>query len=201
MAPRSLARRAEWRYADPMSGRYEDEDGRVHSVTWGWGRDADERPGLPWIGIFLLIFGGLLLLQQVAPEVRAAGSLIVLAFGLAFLVSWIANRRTSALYVGAIVTALGLAGALTDLGYIGGEGWGTLFLGIAFVAIAFIRAATRGGWGWQAIIGGLLIVIGGSAVASHTAGLADVSRFVWPVVILALGVLLLVRGGTRRGWS
>ena len=79
-----------------MSGRYEDEQGQVHVVSWGWGRDADERPGLPWIGIFLLIFGGLLLLQQLAPEVRAVGSLIVLGAGLAFLISWMTNRRSSA---------------------------------------------------------------------------------------------------------
>src|SRR5204862_4256434 len=147
------------------------------------------------------IFGGLLLLQEVAPEVRAAGSLIVLAFGLAFLVSWVSNRRTSALYVGAIVSALGLAAALSDLGYISGEGWGTLFLGIAFVAIALIRATSHGGWGWQAVIGGLLIVLGGSTVASHTAGLAAISRFIWPVLILVVGVLLLLRGNTRRGWG
>ena len=184
-----------------MSGRYEDEQGQVHVVSWGWGRDADERPGLPWIGIFLLIFGGLLLLQQLAPEVRAAGSLIVLGAGLAFLISWMTNRRSSALYVGAILTALGLAATLSDLNYVSGEGWGTLFLGIAFVAIAVIRASTRGGWGWQAIVGGLLVVLGGSTVASHTAGLADVSRFVWPVLILVLGIALLLRGGTRRSWS
>jgi hypothetical protein len=184
-----------------MTGRYEDEHGQVHVMTWGWGRDADERPGLPWIGIFLLIFGGLLLLQQLAPEVQAAGSLIVLALGAAFLVSWVTNRRSSALYVGAVLTALGLAAALSDAGYIAGEGWGTLFLGIAFVLIALIRAAQRGGWGWQAIVGGLLVVLGGSTVASHTAGLADVSRFIWPVLILLLGVVLLVRGSTRRSWG
>src|SRR6266496_1335023 len=107
-----------------MSGRYQGEDGQVHAVTWNWGHDADARPGLPWIGIFLVIFGALLLLEQVAPEFRAAGSLVVLAFGLAFLVSWLANRRTAALYVGAIVTALSLAGVLTDLNVISGEGWG-----------------------------------------------------------------------------
>ena len=48
---------------------------------WEWGPDDARRPGLPWIGIFLLVFGGLLLLQQVNPNARAAGSLIVLAVG------------------------------------------------------------------------------------------------------------------------
>jgi hypothetical protein len=176
-----------------------DQGGRVVRVErYGWYRETDDRPGLPWIGIFLVIFGGLLLLEQVAPELRAAGSLVVLAFGLAFLVSWIANRRMSALYVGAVVTALSLAAALTDLNVITGEGWGTLFLGIAFVGIAAVRAAGGGGLGWQAIFGGLLVVIGGSTVASHLAGVPDASRLVWPLVIVVLGLLLLIRGTSRR---
>jgi hypothetical protein len=183
-----------------MSGPETSEKGgrAVRIERYGWYRETDDRPGLPWIGIFLVIFGGLLLLEQVAPELRAAGSLIVLAFGLAFLVSWVANRRMSALYVGAVVTALSLAAALTDLNVISGEGWGTLFLGIAFIGIAAVRAIGGGGLGWQAIFGGLLVVIGGSTVASHLAGVPDASRFVWPIVIVVLGLLLLARGASRR---
>ena len=32
----------------------------VRTWAWRWGPDEDRRPGLPWIGIFLVIFGALL---------------------------------------------------------------------------------------------------------------------------------------------
>jgi hypothetical protein len=182
-----------------MSGDYRDEHGGVHVVTWGWNREGDDRPGLPWIGIFLVVFGGLLLLQQVAPEFRAAGSVLLLAIGLAFLVSWLANRRTPALYVGGIISALGLASVLTEGGVISGDGWGTLFLGVAFIAIALIRAAGGGGWGWQLLIGGLLAVSGGSTVSSHVAGFPEIGRYAWPFFLVLVGVALLLRSSARRG--
>jgi hypothetical protein len=184
-----------------MSDPVGPEQGRVHVVGWGWGRDADERPGLPWIGIFLVIFGGLLLLQQIAPEFRQAGSLFFLAVGVAFLISWAANRRTSALYVGGIVTAIALSDVLSQAGYISGDGWGTLFLGIAFILIGLIRAGGRGGWGWQFIFGGLLVVSGGSSVAAHVAGFPEIGRYAWPVLLLVVGIALLLRGSRRRSWG
>ena len=70
---------------------------RVYSWEWGpdrWGPTRQRRPGLPWIGIFLLVFGGLLVLQQLYPEARSLGSLLVLAIGLAFLIRWAMTRGT-----------------------------------------------------------------------------------------------------------
>ena len=184
-----------------MSGRPGTDDGQVHVVGWGW-HSPNDRAGVPWIGIFLLVFGALLLVQQVAPELQAAGSLVALAIGLAFIVSWLANRRTSALYVGAIITALSLPDVLRAAGVIdGGEGWGTFFLGIAFLGIAAIRAVERGGWGWQVVFGGLLVLTGGSTVASHVPGFPEIGRYAWPIVLIGLGVVLVFRGGWRSRWS
>jgi hypothetical protein len=177
------------------------DDGRVHVVSWGWA-GQDERAGVPWIGIFLVVFGGLLLLQQAAPELKAAGNLVALAIGVAFLVSWLANRRASALYVGAIISALTLPDVLASAKVIdGGEGWGTFFLGIAFLIIAAIRAVQRGGWGWQLVFGGLLVLMGGSTVARHVAGFPAIGQYAWPIVLIALGVALVLRGGFRPRWS
>ncbi|MHB8460365.1 MAG: hypothetical protein ACYDAK_03285 [Candidatus Limnocylindrales bacterium] len=176
-----------------------DDGGGIHVLEWNWGggRDAG-RPGVPWFGVFLVVFGGLLLLQQVAPEFRAAGSLVVLAVGLAFLISWAARRRTSALYIGAIITAIALPSVLTDAGVISGDGWGTFALGIAFIAIALVRAASRGGWGWQLALGGLLTILGGSTVASHVSGFPEIGRYAWPIALVLIGVAFVLRGTARR---
>src|SRR5258705_11879552 len=95
----------------------EPEGGPVRVYGWSWGRDEDRRPRLPWIGIFLVIFGALLLLDRALPEYQRAGNLVVLAAGLAFLVVWVLRRGTFALYAGAFLTAASVPGLITALGY------------------------------------------------------------------------------------
>ena len=158
---------------------------------WEWGPDGSRRPGLPWIGIFLLVFGGLLLVQQVYPEFESLGSVLVLAIGLAFLVKWAIDRGTGSLYAGAIITALAVPGLLNAAG-IEAEGLTTFSLGVAFLFIAGVRAATGGGWGWQLWFGGLLALIGGVSISSPTAG-----SLVVPAILIALGAALLLRDAGR----
>jgi hypothetical protein len=161
--------------------------------TWEWGPDQARRPGMPWIGIFLLVFGGLLLLQQLYPQARSVGSVLVLAIGLAFLIRWAMTRGTGSLYAGAIITALAVPSALTNAG-LGREGVGTLALGVAFLFIALIRAMSGGGVGWQAWFGGLLAVIGGVSVVQPQVG-----GLLVPVALVVLGVLLVLGGGLGFG--
>ena len=59
------------RLGPDSGGRMPGEPG-VRVYHWEWGPDDARRPGLPWIGIFLLVFGGLLLIQQAVPAVRGA---------------------------------------------------------------------------------------------------------------------------------
>ncbi len=176
------------RLGPDSGGRF--DDARVHS--WEWGPDRARRPGLPWIGIFLLVFGGLLLLQQLYPEARSIGSVVVLAIGLAFLVKWAISRGTGSLYAGAIITALAVPGALTEAG-VERDGLGTLSFGIAFLFIAAVRAASGGGVGWQAWFGGLLALLGGVNVITP-----EVGGLILPLALVGLGVALLL-GGSMRG--
>jgi hypothetical protein len=172
----------------PDSGGHAPGDGNVRVYTWEWGTDDQHRPGLPWIGIFLLVFGGLLLLQQLFPQFQAVGSVVVLAIGLAFLVKWAVDRGAGSLYAGSIITALALPGLLNAAG-IEANGLTTFFLGVAFLFIAAVRLATGGGAGWQLWFGGLLAVIGGAQIAN-----APLGGYILPVILVALGLLLIVRG-------
>ena len=184
---------------DPVTRLGPDSGGRgpaqqdVRFHTWEWGPDQARRPGLPWIGIFLLVFGGLLLLQQLYPEARSLGSVLVLAIGLAFLIKWALDRGTGSLYAGAIITALAAPGVINAVGY-DADGLGTFCFGIAFLAIAAIRVASGGGWGWQGVFGGLLALLGGVNMLTP-----EVGGLLVPLILLVLGGMLVFGGLGHRG--
>ena len=187
---------------DPITRLGPDSGGRdpgappadIKVYSWEWGPDQARRPGLPWIGIFLLTFGGLLLIQQLVPGAEAVGSVLVLAIGVAFLIKWAIDRGTGSLYAGAIITALAAPGIINALGF-DVDGLGTFCFGIAFLFIAGVRAASGGGWGWQAIFGGLLVLLGGVNMLTP-----DVGGLLVPLALLVLGAVLIFGGG-RRGSS
>jgi hypothetical protein len=172
----------------PDSGGRAPGEPAVRVYHWEWGPDGARRPGLPWIGIFLLVFGALLLLQQAFPQFRGVGSVVVLAVGVAFLIKWAIDRGTGSLYAGAIITALAVPGLLDAAG-VEADGLSTFSFGIAFLFIAAVRAASGGGWGWQLWFGGLLTLVGAVNIAGASFG-----GYVLPLLLVALGVLLIMRG-------
>jgi hypothetical protein len=183
----------------PDSGGRAPSDGdvRVYSWEWGTGRPDDQgrRPGLPWIGVFLLVFGGLLVIQQLYPQSQAIGSVLMLAIGLAFLIRWAVTRGTGSLYVGAIITALAVPPALDNAG-LSRDGLGTFSLGIAFLFIALVRATGGGGVGWQAWFGGLLALIGAVNLVQPQIG-----GLIVPIAIVAIGAVLVVGSLVAPGRS
>lgn len=176
-----------------MNDRRMPSDPGVRAWAFRWGRDEERRPGLPWVGIFLVVFGLLLLLEQALPEYRRLGDVAVLAAGLASLGAWLLRRGTIALYAGAFLTAAALPGTIQALGQPLGPGWGTLFFGLAFLFVAAVRMSQGGGLGWQALYGAILVLIGASEIAKP-----DVAGFAWPLILVAIGLLLLIRGGRPR---
>ena len=120
--------------------------------------------------------------------------MVVLAIGLAFLVKWAVDRGTGSLYAGAIITALAVPGLLNAAG-VEADGLSTFSFGVAFLFIAAVRLASGGGWGWQLWFGGLLALVGGVSIAGASFG-----GYIVPLLLVALGGLLLLRGsGARYG--
>jgi hypothetical protein len=171
------------------------EGGVVRAYSWEWSDMGGPRGRgrLPWFGIFLVAFGVLLLLQLVFPALETMGSVLFLAVGVAFLLSWLVNRGMGSLYLGSIITALAAPDLLIAAGVPDQSGLGTLCLGVAFLFIAFVRAISGGGVGWQAGLGAILALIGASTYAIPALG-----AVFWPLVILGLGVFVIVRATTRR---
>lgn len=165
--------------------------------SWQWGPDDHRRPGLPWIGVFLLVFGLLLLLERFVPQFRLAGSGFLLAVGLVLLVRWAVERGIGSLYAGAIITGLAAPGLLEGLGIVSGGGLGMLCLGLAFLFIALVRSSSRGGLGWQAWFGGLLVVFGLTRLTLPAMG-----QLLLPAVLVVIGVVLVLGGlGSGRRWT
>jgi len=149
--------------------------GGVRVYGWQWSHEDDRGPRLPWIGIFLVVLGALLLLNRVLPEYRSLGNVVVLAAGLAFLVLWLVNRGTLALYAGAFLTAAAVPGLLEGLDIVTGPGLGTLSFGVALVFVAGVRV--------------ILVALGGSQLA-----LPDLAGLILPLLLVALGLVLVTRG-------
>lgn len=176
----------------PDSGGRAPGESRMEIYSWEWGPGSAKRPGLPWIGIFLLVFGVLLVLQQVYPEFEAIGSVFFLAVGLAFLIKWAIDRGTGSLYGGALITALAAPGVINAAGF-DADGLGTFCFGIAFLFIAAVRATGGGGLGWQAVFGGLLVLLGGANMLTP-----EIGGLLLPILLIGLGAVL-VFGGERVG--
>jgi hypothetical protein len=83
----------------PATGDVVGDGGVVHAYGWEWSDVGGPRgrSRLPWFGIFLIVFGGLLLAERLWPALSEAGSLVFLAVGVAFLASWLVNHGIASL--------------------------------------------------------------------------------------------------------
>lgn len=149
----------------------------------------ERRPGVPVLGVFLLAFGSLLLLDHVAPG--SVGLLVAgagVALGAAFLY-WRA-RGGWGLYPGILLVSLSLPNLLVGLGVVPDrDGYSTFLLGAGLLAVAALRLRDRRGIGWQAWLGTALALLG----ATELAGLAATGDLVWAAALIALGAYVLFR--------
>lgn len=128
-----------------------------------------------------------------------AASVFLFSTGVPFLLIYVFDRRQWwALIPGGIMSVIALMPALAST-YLSGEFIGGMFfLGLAAV-FALVRLATlndpRMAWAWwpAAILGGfgVFIMLMGTVA----------SQYFWPVLLIALGLLILARGYLPRSHS
>jgi hypothetical protein len=151
-----------------------------------------------WVGGAVLITIGVALL--LGQYVGDAGRFIVLGIGVVLLVLFAISRNPGALIGGGIMTGLGIgillttelegeaAGSAVVLGLGGG------FLGVWLLGLLFRIEETRI---WPLIPGAILTVIG-LAILLGTEALETV-EWVWPALLIGLGVVVIVAAVVRRG--
>jgi hypothetical protein len=169
-------------------------DSRNHDWgVWSWaGGNAEGRGGVSWLGLFLVLIGVALFVNQLNRSIDV-GSRSVLALGLAFGAAWLIGGWRSATVPALVLVALGVAGLAGSLGYVNGPGWTSLALGIAFVAAWVIGYAQRRRRMWALWIGLILGIYGILRVSPQLLpGLPD-TPWLWPIVLIVIGVLLLMR--------
>jgi len=150
-----------------------------------------------WLGIGLLVVGGYLVLSWVVPGVSLIGSLALLLAGVVLLyLHLVRGAPPWALYAGAALAGMGAMRILGAL--LPGDWHGTsaIGVGVAFLAIGFLRHSQAGGYGWQGLVGVAAIVVGlVQMVLGWLPGSPGLSDLLSPAVLLVLGALLVL--GTR----
>jgi hypothetical protein len=165
----------------------------VRIDSWGF------EPGVPGrsrtislFGVFLILFGSLLVAGQLFEVAQLGASALFLALGIVLLLVWLRDRSDAALYVGVFVTALALSDLLTGAGVVHGSGWGTLFLGVGVLGIMLIRTRQGRSWFGPLVLGGILCLWGGGEIATSTLNI-DADRLVGPALLVLLGIWLVSR--------
>jgi len=143
----------------------------------------------PWFAVLLFVLGVGLLIEILIPDL-SFGSLLILAAGVAFGAAWLWGHVVGATMPALVLTAWGLASIGRDFDVLTGDGWNTLFIGIAFLI----------GWGlgrYQRVrreyalwIGAVLAIIG-LADVSDTLPFDVSCAVVIPLAMIAIGVYMV----------
>ncbi len=146
-----------------------------------------------WLpGVILIVVGVTLFAIQL---LHFDADVIVLVIGLVFAIAYAGTRRYGLLVPAGILTGLGAGILLEDFGVMGEPV--VLGLGLGFLAIYGGDLLTSGarapGRWWPLIPGAILTVIAGAESTFGAEG-ARVIQQGWPILLIAVGAWLLLRG-------
>jgi hypothetical protein len=170
-------------------------------------REVTERPERNRrVGGILLIAAGVFLL---ATQIFSlSGTWVLIFLGLGFTAAGIATRAPGWFIPGGVLNGIGLGALLTESGVAQGDpAEGGLFLlafALGWVSIyLFTRFFTREALSWALIPAAVMALIGtpllfGAAGEAALAAVLGGLNYVWPVVLIVIGVALLLRGRRRE---
>ncbi|CAN5565496.1 hypothetical protein BH23CHL7_BH23CHL7_11820 [soil metagenome] len=184
---------------DEFRARYQQE--RAEEPEWMAWRWANRGRAFPWLGVLLVLIGLALLAQYLFPQV-SAGTLVLLAIGLAFICGWLFGGSWFSMIPGVLIASLGTAELIEDLALLGPAGQdvpglASTSLAIGFLVIWLLRYASnrRSAWPlWGAALFGL---IGLAQLSGRLIGLPALN-LLWPVIIIGVGIVVLL-SARRRG--
>jgi hypothetical protein len=162
-------------------------------TVWSWtGGRRDGQTGVSWLGVLLVLLGVAFLINQVNRQISFT-SMFLLALGLAFGAAWLVGGWRSATVPALVLLALGISRLASDLNVVTGSGWTPLALGIAFLIAWAVSPFQKTRRNWALWFGLILGIYGFAQVSSVLVpGLPDLP-WLWPAVLIGIGVLLLFR--------
>jgi hypothetical protein len=171
------------------------DSSKVVIASNGWsfeGSWGSRRGGVPVLGLFLIVFGLLLVAGEFVTVAQYGTAAFFLAIGAVLIVSGIRDRSDLALYAGVFMAALAAASFLSAAELIHGDGWGTLFVGLGFMGVSLWRPGRGIRIGWAFVLGAILALWGGLQVAQNSFSFPT-GRLIGPVLIILLGLLIVSR--------
>jgi hypothetical protein len=144
-------------------------------------------------GVVLIVIGAALLVAQFTPDL---GRYVVLVIGIGLLALFLVNRAYGALVGGSIVTGVGI-GVVIASAYPGEQGGAAVLLslggGFLLIWLLSYLMQLQERHFWPLIPGGILASVGFALLFRATDLLAY-----WPVLLIALGAILLFVAYLRR---
>ncbi|HSK93500.1 MAG TPA: hypothetical protein VLA76_05525 [Candidatus Angelobacter sp.] len=146
-------------------------------------------------GLILIVLGAFLFFVQ---STGVGGEAIVAMIGGGFLIAYAVTRNYGFLVPGGILTGLGLGIVWETSGPTAG-GVVLIGLGLGFVSIWLVDMLmkhTPVPW-WPLVPGGILATIGFLVETGREGMLSELS-WLWPVALIAIGLVLLFSTAVRR---
>lgn len=156
-------------------------------AAWTW---SGGNRRFSWLGVFLVLVGGWLLIQAVQPRISLT-SLLLVALGVAFGAAWLVGGVRGAFVPAAVLLGLAASRLGGELGALVGDGYTALFLGAALVLAWIVGRAQQVRRDWALWLGAILLLIGFAQASDRIPGLPDLGLLGPAVIILAGGALLL----------